>query len=271
MTSTYTGSGLELIQTGAQNGTWGATTNTNMSIIDRIVNGVGAITLSGSTYTLQTSDGVLSEGNYGVLVFGGAPASGVTVTVAPNDASHIYLVRNASGQTVTLTQGSGGDVSIANGDTKIVYCDGGGSGAAVYDFSSQLGMSSPSITGGTLSGVTVSSSTLTSATFSNDASFGGALVETVYALSGTTPALDPSNGTIQTWTLSANSTPTDSLSAGESLTLMIDDDAAYTITWPSVTWKTTAGSAPTLNTTGFTAIVLWKVGSTLYGARVGNA
>lgn len=271
MTSTYTGSGLELIPTGAQSGTWGSTTNTNLSVIDRLINGVGAITLSGSTYTLQTSDGILSEGNYPVLVFGGAPSGTVTVTVAPNDAPHIYLVRNASGQSVTLTQGSGGNVTVANTDTKIVYCDGAGSGAAVYDFSSHLAMSSPNITGGTLSSVTITSPTLTTASFSNDATFGGALIETVYALSGTTPALNPSNGTIQTWTLSANSTPTDSLTAGESLTLMINDGTAYTITWPSVTWKTNNGTAPTLNTTGFTAIVLWKVGSTLYGARVGDA
>lgn len=271
MSSTYTGSGLELIPNGAQNGTWGTTTNTNLSIIDRLVNGVGPITLSGSTYTLQTSDGILSEGNYAVLVFGGSPAGTVTVTVAPNDAPHIYLVRNSSGQSVVLTQGSGGDVTIADGDTKIVYCNGGGSGAQVYDFSSHLAMSSPSITGGALSGVTVSSSSFSSATFTNDATFNGAFVETVFALSGTTPALNPSNGTIQTWTLSGNSTPTDSVSAGESMTLMIDDGTGRTITWPSVTWKTGGGTAPTLNTSGFTAIVLWKVGTTLYGARVGDA
>ena len=104
-----------------------------------------------------------------------------------------------------------------------------------------------------------------------DSTFEGAIDEKVYALSGTTPALDPSNGTIQTWTLSASSTPTDSFAAGESMTLMIDDGSAFTITWPSVTWKTDGGFAPTLNTSGFTAVVLWKVGSTLYGARVGNA
>lgn len=104
-----------------------------------------------------------------------------------------------------------------------------------------------------------------------DVKFSNAIIETVFALSGTAPAIDPTNGTVQTWTLSGNSSPTDSLVAGESVTLMIDDGSAFTITWPSVTWKTNAGSAPTLNTTGFTVIVLWKVGSTLYGARVGDA
>jgi hypothetical protein len=106
---------------------------------------------------------------------------------------------------------------------------------------------------------------------SGDATFAKGIKETVYALSGTTPALDPSNGTIQTWTLTANSTPTDSFAAGESMTLMIDDGTAYSITWPSVTWKSDGGLAPILNLTGFTAVVLWKVGSVLYGARVGNA
>jgi len=95
--------------------------------------------------------------------------------------------------------------------------------------------------------------------------------ETVASLSGTTPAISAANGTVFTWTLSGNSTPTDSLSAGQNVTLMIDDGTAYTITWPSVTWKTDGGSAPTLNTTGYTAVVIWKVGSTLYGARIGDA
>lgn len=100
--------------------------------------------------------------------------------------------------------------------------------------------------------------------------FTGAITEAVYALTGTTPALNPANGTVQTWTLTGNSTPTDSLAAGQSITLMIDDGAAYAITWPSVSWKTNSGVAPLLNTSGLTAIVLWKVSAVLYGARVGN-
>jgi hypothetical protein len=103
-----------------------------------------------------------------------------------------------------------------------------------------------------------------------DVTLGGAVVETVYALSGTTPALDPANGTVQTWTLTAASTPTDSLAAGESMTLMIDDGTAYTITWPTITWVNNGGTAPTLATTGYTVIALWKVSTTLYGALVGD-
>jgi hypothetical protein len=98
--------------------------------------------------------------------------------------------------------------------------------------------------------------------------------EEVYAVSGTTPALSPLDGSIQTWTLSGNSTPTaGTWASGQSITLMVDDGTAYTITWSSlsVTWKTDGGSTPTLNTSGYTVISLWKVSSTIYGARVGDA
>ena len=102
----------------------------------------------------------------------------------------------------------------------------------------------------------------------------GAINENVFAVSGTTPALSPANGTIQTWTLSGSSTPTaGTWNAGEAITLMIDDGSAYTVTWTTlaVVWKTDGGTAPTLNTSGFTVIVLWKTGTTIYGARVGDA
>ena len=102
--------------------------------------------------------------------------------------------------------------------------------------------------------------------------FGGALDEKVFAVSGTTPALSPSNGTIQTWTLSANSTPTaGTWNDGESLTLMVLDGTAYTITWTSVAVTWVGGTAPTLDTTKQNVIELWKVGGVIYGALVGAA
>ena len=135
MPSTYTGSGIELIADGEQSGTWGQTTNTNLEIVSRITSEAGAIALSGTTHTLTISDGILSDGQYGVLVFGGSPSGTNTVTISPNDAKRVFIVRNSSGQSVVLTQGSGGNVTILNGDGAIVYCDGAGAGAAVVDVS----------------------------------------------------------------------------------------------------------------------------------------
>ncbi len=97
--------------------------------------------------------------------------------------------------------------------------------------------------------------------------------EEVFSVSGTTPALSPTNGSIQTWTLTANSTPTaDTWTSGQSMTLMVNDSAsAFTVTWTSmpVTWV--GGSAPTLAPSGGnTVIVLWKVGTTIYGSLTGQ-
>ena len=112
-----------------------------MDILDRATNGVGAITLSGTTHTLTTTDGALSDGQYKVLVLGGSPSGTNTITIAPNDQDKLYFVVNDSGQTVTFTQGGGADVSILDGVTKIVYADGAGTGAAVTEFTSETPLS----------------------------------------------------------------------------------------------------------------------------------
>ena len=143
MPSTYTtNGGIELPANGEQSATWGNTVNDNMNIIDRLTNGIGAITLSGTTHALTTSNGALSDGQYSVLVLGGSPSGTNTVTVSPNDGQHIYIVKNGSGQTATFTQGSGANVSVLDGTTKIIYCDGAGSGAAVVDITGSLDLGS---------------------------------------------------------------------------------------------------------------------------------
>jgi len=145
MASTYTGnSGIEKPGTGEQSGTWGTTTNTNFDIIDRVLGGVGSISLSGTTHTLTTTDGTLSDGMYKVLVFGGSPSGTNTVTISPNDQQKLYYAKNDSGQSVVITQGSGSNVTINNGETRIVYADGAGSGAAVVDLTATLAAGVPS-------------------------------------------------------------------------------------------------------------------------------
>jgi hypothetical protein len=147
MASTYTSNGgIELIATGEQSGTWGTTTNTNLSIIDRLTNGVGAISLTGTTHTLTTTDGTLSDGQYRVLVFGGSPSGTNTVTISPNDGQHLYFVKNGSGQSVVLSQGSGSTVTVADGKSAIVYADGAGAGAAVVDLTSTFNFQAASAT-----------------------------------------------------------------------------------------------------------------------------
>lgn len=105
----------------------------------------------------------------------------------------------------------------------------------------------------------------------------GAILEDVYTITdGAAFEIDPGNGTIQLITLGANRTPkATNFAAGESVTLMVADGTAYTLTWTDTTFGTSGvtwvgGTAPTLATTGYSVIELWKVGTQVYGASVGD-
>jgi len=124
---------------------------------------------------------------------------------------------------------------------------------------------------GTCAATTLSGAlTASTGTFTGEAIFQKEITETVFAITdASSVALDPINGMIQTWTLGANRTATDSLSTGQSMLLIITASGSnYTLTWPTMKWS--GGSAPTLGGANPTAIELFKVGSQLYGATVGD-
>jgi hypothetical protein len=100
--------------------------------------------------------------------------------------------------------------------------------------------------------------------------------DTVHTITdGASFEIDPANGSIQVVTLGASRTPAaTNFEAGQVVLLGIDDGTDYTITWSTVnpTWVKAGGtaSAPTLATTGYTWIMLWKVASTIYASEVGK-
>lgn len=191
----------------------------------------------------------------------GISISGTTITNAAPDQT-VVLTQGAN---VTIT-GTYPNFTIASTDTNTTYTAGTGLTLAGTEFS--INSSVVTLTGTQ----TLTNKTLTAPILGGDTSFGGAIVETVSALSGTTPTLDPSNGTVQTHTLSGATTYTDGLNTGESMILVLIA-GANTVTWPTMTWTKVGGggAAPTLSATGISAVVLWKVGSTLYGSHLGDA
>lgn len=165
MPSTFsTNFAIEKPATGEQSGSWGTTSNHNFDIFDRLA-GFKSVTLSSTTETLQVrpaspSQGSsnLEDGMFRALKFadGGDIGGTVTLTVAPNTAACFFLFQNAlsGSRDITVTQGSGANVTVTNGQSAIVYCDGGGSGAIVYSVGDNLSMSNANITGGSVSGIT---------------------------------------------------------------------------------------------------------------------
>jgi hypothetical protein len=182
MASSYTTSfGIEKIGSGEQSGAWGDTTNHNLDILDRIAS-YKAVGLSGTTHTLtvrEASPGSgtenLQDGMYRVIKFTGALGANNTVTVAPNTTSAFFIIINAttdSGSSgpysVILTQGSGANITVANGKSAVVYMDGAGSGAAVVNALSDLQIATLTASGNSVLASVDVTGVATAATFEPD-------------------------------------------------------------------------------------------------------
>ena len=151
--ATYTASNaIKKITTGDESGSWGSSTNNNFDIIDRAANGFVSIALSGTSYTLSLSTtAVLSNGHYKAIKFTGTPGGTCTVTLEQNDKARMYMILNSTNQTLSITQGSGANVTILADKSAIILADGAGSGAAVTDFTALVSISElDGITAGTV-------------------------------------------------------------------------------------------------------------------------
>ena len=129
---------LKEIATGDESGTWGTSTNTNLELI-------------GEALGYNTQDGFATDADATTTVADGAadPARALyfkvtssatltatrTLTIGPNTVSRVMWIENATtgSQSINISQGSGANVTIATGKTKVVYLDGAGATAAVVD------------------------------------------------------------------------------------------------------------------------------------------
>jgi hypothetical protein len=126
MASTYSTSlKLELIGNGDQSGTWGTTTNTNFgTLLEQAITGVVAITMANADVTLTSLNGASDEARNAVIVVGGTN-SAIRNIIAPA-VNKLYVIKNATigGYAIVIKTSASTGVSIANGTTAIVYCDG---------------------------------------------------------------------------------------------------------------------------------------------------
>ena len=137
MASTYVNDlRLNELGTGDGSGTWGTTTNTNLELIGEAFSyGTEAITTNADTHTTTIADGSTDPGRSMYLKYTGTLDSACTITIGPNTVSKVWIVENGTSgsQNIILSQGSGANITIPAGDTKVVYSDGAGSGAAFFD------------------------------------------------------------------------------------------------------------------------------------------
>ena len=128
---------LKEITTGDEDGTWGTSTNTNLELItDGFSYGTKQMPSDANeTFTMPDATADATRGFYLKITSAASLTGTRAVTLGPNTVSKVWLIENATtgSQIITIKQGSGGSVNIANGSKVMIITDGAGAGAAVFN------------------------------------------------------------------------------------------------------------------------------------------
>ena len=127
MPNSYSSNLRLIIQTTGENqNLWGNYTNTNVgTLLEQAITGVGAIAVSGSSnYTLTATNGASDESRNAILNVTGTLTAAINI-ICPT-VSKVYIIKNGTtgGYAVTLKTASGTGISVPNGSTMLLYCDG---------------------------------------------------------------------------------------------------------------------------------------------------
>lgn len=248
---------------------WNGKNLTNVGTLGAIVGQIGTLQLTNAL-------GIA----YGGTALTGTPANGQLLI---GNGVGYTLAGLTAGTGITVTPGAG-SIQIASSATGMTYPGAGIAVSTGAAWATSLTAPGGAIVG-TTGAQTLTNKTLTSPTINTPAittpTFTGTPVEDIYTITdGVGFEIDPANGSIQVVVLGANRTPKGTnFNNGQAVTLHIDDGSAYTLTWTDtsfgasgVKWLASVsggGTAPTLGTTGYTIVVLWKLGGQVYGSLSG--
>lgn len=265
MASTYSQYKLELIATGEQAGTWGATTNNNLGSasagtyrgIEQAIGGKGTVTFSSATETLSLTDSNDAQAGRALyLDCGGTPGGAATLNVPA--IQKMYIVDNGTGETLTVQISGGTGVAIPDGKVAIVYADGTNVVSAVTYI--------PAVTlaSTTLSGEMNCADQLVTRPILKDYALEGSAIGNT----GASRTLDMTVANFfsatqdQACTFTFSNPPASGDFGG--FILELTNGGAFTVTWPaSVDWP--AGTAPTLTASGVDQLVFTtRDGGTTY-------
>lgn len=189
---------LKEITTGDEDGTWGTSTNTNLELItDGFSYGTKEMAADANeTFTMPDATADDTRSFYLKITSAVSLTATRTVTLGPNTVSKVWMIENATSgsQSISISQGSGANVTVPNGSKVMVVTDGAGAGAAVFN-------ANPTEVGGTVTSVggtgTVNGITLTgTVTSSGNLTLGGALtgVNLTTQVTGTLPVANGGTG-----------------------------------------------------------------------------
>lgn len=165
---------LKEIGTGLESGTWGTSTNTNLSLIAEAFSYKTEATFSSdANVTTTIADGTTDKYRalYVKVTSGVSLTATRTLTIGPNTCSKAIFIENATsgGQAITVKQGSGATVNVANGKAKLLLLEGTGASAGVIDGLDKIELGSNATIGGNNPISADSTTTFTNKTFDANA------------------------------------------------------------------------------------------------------
>jgi hypothetical protein len=116
---------LTLPVTGENSGTWGDLVNTGITdLVDSSIAGYAAITMTDANYTLTSVNGAADDARKMMLNMSGTLSAPRNV-ICPT-ASKLYFIKNATagGFAITLKTSAGSGISVPNGRSMVLMCDG---------------------------------------------------------------------------------------------------------------------------------------------------
>jgi len=276
--ASYTTS-LRLVQPSDGDVNWGTTVNNGLTaLVDTAVAGTATITMTAANYTLTSANGATDEARAMFLSLTGTP--GASYQVICPAVSKLYFVTNSTGFAQTLKTPSGSGISIPNGRSMMLRCNGTDVVDAVTNFSSlAIGNAAFALSGGfNVTFTTTGTTTLTLPTTGTLASLAGTETFTNKRITSrvsstasiTSPLAWNSNNfdqyaaTAQAGALTFNAdagTPTD----GQKIIFRIKDNGtARALTW-------TTGTSNSFRAIGVTLPTTTVINKTVYVGCIYNA
>ena len=198
---------LKEIGTGLESGTWGTSTNTNLSLIAEAFSYQTEATFTADSNFTGGDAAIIADGTtdkYRAMYVKVTSTTNLTGTrtleIGPNTCSKIIFIENATSgaQAITIKQGSGATQTVANGKSKLLLLEGTGASAGVIDALDKIEIGSSATIGGVTPISADSTTTFTNKTFDADGT-GNSLTNVEDANIKTSAAIDATkiaNGTI---------------------------------------------------------------------------
>jgi hypothetical protein len=193
MASTYSDLKIELIGTGEQSGTWGTTTNTNLSTaLGEAITGSADVAFSSAdvTLTLTNVNTAQTARNLRLNLSGTSGGARNLILGSGCQIEKLYLINNGLADAVTVKNTTGLGVTVPAGKSMYVFNNAVDVVDVLTYFSGTVVSSAVTITGGTINSTTIGASTASSGRFTTleatgNTTLGDASGDTITANAGT--------------------------------------------------------------------------------------